>query len=156
MCAKRIWLIEYESLIKRGIEGVEILCVQAVGGQAKRFTEALVMHDLSLPQEFDRVTYVRVVAHPEDVVVGRAGFLFGSQILMEIGDGVALGLHIRRRPRHAACRRGINAGGMIHIIRREAGIHNLFAAEIARELMHDRADHFQMPQFFRAYRGHSI
>ena len=39
MCAKRIWLIEYDSLIKRGIEGVEILCVQAVGGQAKRFTE---------------------------------------------------------------------------------------------------------------------
>ena len=76
MCAKRIWLIEYDSLIKRGIEGVEILCVQAVGGQAKRFTEALVMHDLSLPQEFDRVAHVRVVAHPEDVVVGRAGFLF--------------------------------------------------------------------------------
>ena len=28
-----------KSPVKRGVEGVEILCVQAVGGQAERFTE---------------------------------------------------------------------------------------------------------------------
>ena len=39
MCAKRIWLIESYLLVKCGIEGVEILCVKAVGSQAERFTE---------------------------------------------------------------------------------------------------------------------
>ena len=76
MCAKRFWLIEYDSLIKRGIEGVEILCVQAVGGEPERFTEALVMHNLSLTKEFYRVAHVGIIAHSENVVVGRAGFLF--------------------------------------------------------------------------------
>ena len=82
--------------------------------------------------------------------------LIGCQIFMEVCNRVALGLHIRRSPRHAACRSRINAGGMIDVIRCKAGIHDLFAAEIARKLMHDRTYHLKMPQFLRAYRGHSI
>ena len=142
--------------VKRRVESVEILCVQPVGGQAQGFTETLVMHDLPCAQEFYRVAHVGIIAHSENVVVGRAGFLFGCQIFMEVGNRVALGLHIRRSPRHAACRSRINAGGMIDVIRCKAGIHDLFAAEIARKLMHDRAYHLKMPQFLRAYRGHSI
>ena len=117
------------SLVKRRIEGVEILRVQAVGGQAERFTKALVMHDLPRAEEFDGVSDVGVVAHTEDFVVGHAGFLLGGEVFMKIGDGVSLGLHIRRRPRRAACRCRIYACRVIDIIRREAGIHDLFAAE---------------------------
>ena len=75
---------------------------------------------------------------------------------MQVGDRVAFGLHGGGCPRESACRCGINAGGMIDIIGRESGIHDLLAAEIPCELMHDRADHLKMSQFFRAYRGHSI
>ena len=63
------------SLIKRGIEGVEILRVKAVGGQAEGFTETLVMHDLPRAQEFDGVADIGIVAHTENVVVGGACLL---------------------------------------------------------------------------------
>ena len=146
----------YCSFIKRRVEGVEILRVQPVGGQAERFTETLVMHNLPCTQEFDRVADIRVIAHTQNVVIGGARFLFCGQILMQVGDGVALGLDISRCPRHTAGRYRIDARGMIDIIRRKAGIHDLLAAKIARKLMHDRADHLQMIEFLRAYRGHSI
>lgn len=69
-------MIKKKSLVKRRVEGIEVPCIQPVGGQAERFTEALVMHDFPCTQEFDRVADVGVVAHTEDVVVGGAGFLF--------------------------------------------------------------------------------
>ena len=62
--------------VKCRVEGVEILRVQAVGGQAERFTEALVMHNLPCAEEFDGVAHVGIVAHPENIIVGGAGFLF--------------------------------------------------------------------------------
>ena len=58
---------------------------------------------------------------------------------MQISDRVALGLHGSGCPGESPCRCGVNAGRVIHIIRREAGIHDLLAAEIPRELMHNRA-----------------
>lgn len=75
---------------------------------------------------------------------------------MKVGDGVALGLHGCRRPGHSACRHGVDAGRVIDVVRSEAGIHDLLAAEIPRELMHDRPDHLKVSEFLRAYRGHSI
>ena len=82
--------------------------------------------------------------------------LIGGEVFVKVGERIAFRLHGGGCPGESTCRRGINAGGVIDIVRRKARIHDLFAAEIARELMHDRADHFQMPQFFGAYRGHSI
>ena len=41
------------SPVKRGIEGIEILRVQAVGGQAERFAEALVMHHFAGAEKSD-------------------------------------------------------------------------------------------------------
>ena len=114
------------------------------------------MHDFPRAEEFDGVAHVGIVAHTENIVVGRAGFLFGGEVLVKVGDRIALGLHGGSCPRESACCRGVNAGGVIDIVRREAGIHDLLAAEIPCKLMHDRADHFQMSQFLRAYRGHSI
>ena len=143
-------------LVKRRVEGVEILRVKAVGGEPEGFTEALVMHDFPCAEEFDRVADVGVVAHTENVAIGRAGFLFRGEVFVKVGDRVALGLHGSGCPGESPCRCGVNAGRVIDIIRREAGIHYLFAAEIPRELMHDRADHLKMSEFFRAYRGHSI
>ena len=120
------------------------------------FSETLIMHDFPCAEEFDGVAHVGVVAHAEDIVVGGAGFLLCSEVFVQVGKRVALGLDIRRRPRHAACRDGVNAGGVVNVIRCETGIHDLLSAEIPRELMHDRADHLKMIQFLRAYRGHSI
>ena len=71
--------------------------------------------------------------------------LIRGEVFVKVGDRVALGLHICRRPRHTACRCRVNTGRVIHIIRSESGIHDLFAAEIASELVNDGSDHLQMP-----------
>ena len=149
-------MIKKKSLVKRRVEGIEVPCIQPVGGQAERFTEALIMHNFPCAQEFDRVADVGVVAHAKNVVVRRAGFLFGGEVFVKVGERIAFRLHGGGCPGESTCRRGINAGGVIDIVRRKARIHDLFAAEISRELMHDCADHLKVPQFLRAYRGHSI
>ena len=60
---------------RRGIEGVEVLRVEVVLGDAEGVAKPLIMHDLPLPQELDGIPHVGVVAEAEDVVVGDAGFL---------------------------------------------------------------------------------
>ena len=44
-------------------------------GDAEGVAKPLVMHDLPLPQELDRISHVGVIAETENVVVGHAGFL---------------------------------------------------------------------------------
>ena len=68
-------MIKKKSLVKRRVEGIEVPCIQPVGGQAERFTEPLIMHKLPCAEELDRVAHVGIVAHAENVVVGRAGLL---------------------------------------------------------------------------------
>lgn len=82
--------------------------------------------------------------------------LICGKVFVQVGKRVTFGLDIRRRPRHSASGNGINACGVINVIWREAGIHDLFAAEIPRELVHNRPDHLKMIQLLRTYRGHSI
>ena len=52
-CAGRPGILPALFAIKRRVEGVEILRVELIGGQAKSFAEALVVHDLTLAQEAD-------------------------------------------------------------------------------------------------------
>ena len=63
------------SLVERRIEGVKILAVEVVGSNTKSFAEALVMNDLTLSQKAYRVDNVGIIAKPQDIIVGCAGFL---------------------------------------------------------------------------------
>jgi len=47
------------------------------------------VHDLTLPQELQAVLQIRVVRQLDQVFVGGAGLLFGSHILVQVGDGIA-------------------------------------------------------------------
>ena len=42
---------------------------------AKGIAEALIVYDLTLTQELDRITHIRVVGHTKNVVVGDARLL---------------------------------------------------------------------------------
>lgn len=63
--------------VKRRVKGVEIAAVQMILNDAETFTEPLEMDDFPCPEEFNGIIDVRIVFdQPEDIIVGRSGFLF--------------------------------------------------------------------------------
>ena len=62
-------------LVKRGVDRVKILAVQLLLCDAEGIAEALVMHDLTRAQIFDRIANVGIVDQTQNVVVGRARLL---------------------------------------------------------------------------------
>ena len=72
--------------IKRRIGRIEILLIHLLNSAAKPLIEALIMDYFPLPQELYDVVYVRIVAEPQDVVIGRARLLLW-------GDFVRTTLH---------------------------------------------------------------
>lgn len=42
---------------------------------SQRFTETLIMHDLSFPQELDGVAYFGILHKTEDILISGSGFL---------------------------------------------------------------------------------
>ena len=67
--------------VKGRVDGVDVLLIHALGGQAQSFAEALVVHHLPLAQEADDVVDVRVVGQAQDVVVGRARLLLCRDLI---------------------------------------------------------------------------
>ena len=49
---------------------VNILLIQFFAKQLHRFAKALEVYDLALTEELDHIIYIRVIAEPEDVVIG--------------------------------------------------------------------------------------
>lgn len=68
-------LLKKELLVKAGIKCIEILGVEPVGGKSQTFTEALIMHYLTLAQELDGILYIRIIAKTQDVVICRTRLL---------------------------------------------------------------------------------
>ena len=77
----------------------------------------------------------------------------GGQILRQIGNQVALDGHGCGIPREAGGRRRIDACGVIHKIGVETAGFDILFTEISGQLMHDGADHLQMPQLLCAQRS---
>ena len=77
----------------------------------------------------------------------------GREVLRQVGDGVAGDLHGAGRPGIARGKLRENARRVVHKIGIKARFPDLLLAEIARELVHDRADHLKMPQLLGADRG---
>lgn len=61
--------------IYRWVHIVYIFCIQLFPEQLAGFPKTLEMHDLPLPKEFDHVVHIRVIAEPQDVVIGDPCFL---------------------------------------------------------------------------------
>ena len=52
-----------------------VLGIQIVLYNAQRITETLEMHHFTRPQEFERLTYIRIVDQAKQIVIGCARFL---------------------------------------------------------------------------------
>ena len=72
-------------------------------------------------------------------------------ILIQIRNGVPLRLQISSRKRHARCRSRVHPKSMIDIIRIQPRSNNFIFRQALRELMDDRAHHFQMREFVRVF-----
>lgn len=137
--------------IDRRVHIVHILLIQLFPQQLAGLAKPLEMNDFPLPQELDNVIHIRVIREPQDVVISCAGFLFGRHILHKVRHGIALDLHGRSAPGGSCGGGGVDACGVIHEVGGERRVFHLIIFQVPGQLMHDRADHFQVPQFFRAY-----
>ena len=63
-------------LIKGRIEGVEVLFVQLILGNAQTFAETLIVDDLTFTQELDGLTDIGIIDQTQDIVVSSARLLF--------------------------------------------------------------------------------
>ena len=116
------------------------------------FTKSLEMNNFSFAKEFDGVTNVGVVNKAEQIVIGHSCFLFCRQILVQIGENVALDADISGSKRCSACGLRINSRGMVDKIGVKARFFDFLGGEIARELIQDRCNHFEMGEFFCTYK----
>ena len=56
--------------IDGGVHGVDVSLVQLPAQQLDGFAKPLEVDDLPLPQELDDIVHIRIIAEPENVVVG--------------------------------------------------------------------------------------
>ena len=139
--------------IKSRVGRIEILLIHFLDSAAKSLAEALIMDDFPLPQELYNVVDVRIVAEPQNVVIGRARLLLRCHVLGEVGYHVALDRHGRRIPRKSRSRRRINARRMVNEVCVKACLFYLLHVHRARELMDYRAYHLKMTKLFSAQRS---
>jgi len=76
----------FSASVESRVDGVEVFLVHPVHGQAQGLAKALEMDGLALAQETDDVIHIRIVAHAQNIVIGRARLLLSAHILAEIGD----------------------------------------------------------------------
>ena len=141
------------AFIEGWVAGVEVFGVEVILRDAEGIGKALIMHDLALAEEFDHVVDVGVVRQTQDIVVGRARLLLGGEVLVEIGEDIALDADVFHIKRHARCGDGVRAGGVIYEIRCEGSSVDLLKREIFSELMDDRCHHLEMRELLSAYVG---
>ena len=124
-----------------------------LANHSQRFAEALEVDDFALPQETDRRDDIGVIHQLENVVVGRARLLLRRHVFGQIGDRVTLGSDCQGAEGRSPRRLRVNSRGEIHKVRVKALRFDLFRGQIARQLIHDRADHFKVRQFLCAQRS---
>lgn len=88
--------------------------------------EPLEVDDLPLSQEADGIADLRVFYHPQDVVVGGAGFLLCCQILKKVCDGISFGLKFAGVKRNAASSLRPDTSGMVNVIGTKARLFDFF------------------------------
>ena len=118
---------------------------------AERFSEALEVNDLALPQKPNGSNDIGIIHKLQNVVIRRARFLLSSHILGQVSNGIALGCHSHGAEGRSASRLRIDTGREIDKVSVKALCLDLLRRQIPRQLMHNRPDHLQMCKFLCAY-----
>lgn len=108
------------------------------------FAEPLEVYYLPLPQEADWVTYLRILNHAEDVIVGNPGFLLCCQILKQIRNWIALRLEFTGIEGDAASSLRPESGGVVNIVRTKAGFLDFLWRQIPGQLVDNSSDNFKV------------
>lgn len=123
---------------------VEILWISLILNAAQTFSKSLEMHDLTHPQETDRISHFRILHDPQDIVVGQTCLLLCCHILVEVGDGISGALEL-------AGAEWLSAGGLwpdsksvVDIVFVKTGSLDLLRSQVFGELVDDGCDNFQM------------
>ena len=110
-------------------------------------SKPLKMNDLTLSEKSYRITYIRIICKPENIVIGNPRFLLRREVLHQICHRVSLDGHAGSVPGAAGRGGGIYACGVVNEIWRKSGVFDLTIIEIPCQLMHNRANHLQVTQF---------
>lgn len=62
--------------IEGRVEGIEVTAVEMILDIPEDFAETLKVYDFPFAEEADRIGYLRIFHHAQDVFIGAAGFLF--------------------------------------------------------------------------------
>ena len=54
---------------------VHVFLIQLFPQKLNRLTKPLEVNDLPFPQEFDHIIHIRIIAKPQDIVIGDPGLL---------------------------------------------------------------------------------
>ena len=73
MCARTASTLFH---IKRRIHIIDILLIQLLAEQFHCLAKSLEVYDFPFAQEFDDIVHIRVIAEPQNVVIGDPCFLF--------------------------------------------------------------------------------
>lgn len=78
---RRFLMALLASALEGGVEGVEVLLLQAILHQGQGFGKTLVVHDLPCTQEAKYVLHVGVVGQVDQVFVGGTGLLLWYDLI---------------------------------------------------------------------------
>ena len=113
------------------------------------FGEALIVDDLALAEEFKGIADVGIVDQAKEVIIGHARLLLGGEVLVEIGDHIALDADILGIKGNARGGLGIDACGMVDKIGLKSRSADLLLGEVTGQLMDDRGDHLEVGELVR-------
>ncbi len=106
------------------------------------------MDNFAGAQEPDGICHFLVFYQTQNVVVSAAGFLFCSQVLGQISNGIPFGLEFTGIERNSSCGLRPQCQRVIHIIFVKAGSLDFFRGQVFGQLINNGADHFHVGQFF--------
>ena len=112
--------------VKTRVKGIEVFGVQVFLCNAKRIPEALEMYEFTLAQESNGIFHIWVVHETQNIIIGKSGLLFGSEVLIEICKGISGDLESAGGEWHSRRCLRINAGGVIYKISIKSAPFDLF------------------------------
>ena len=116
----------------------------------------MVVIDFSLSEIFDGISDVGIIYESKDIVVRDASLLFGGEVLVKIGEKIALDGEIRGCEGYACGRYRIDTRSMIDEIGVEARALDLLGREVFGQLKEDSGNHLHMSQFVCSQMIHII
>ncbi len=148
-------------LVKCRIAGVKIPGVQIVLCYAQSFAESLKMNNFPFSQELYRITYIRIVSKPEDIVVGCTCLLLCCHVLSKVSYYIAFALKICRCKGNSRCCNRIYRSSVVYEIGVKAALFpfinlsflNLFYCQVSCKLVKYCRNHLNVSKFFCACIG---